>query len=145
MSICLLAPFFDMRRNHKGMAHQLVPVLVSALFFACFLVIAGDILSVVRKRDEINQIARHYLLIMETKGYLPVLESTELVRDLEAVGVTQVSLAGTSMEAVDYGSTIVLDISCLLQEEIEVLSQWEAVESIWELRIDFTMVSTAKH
>jgi len=84
----------------------------------------------IQQKMEVSQIARKYILRMETVGTLAEEDRIALCEELEAVGVTQVQLDGTTLVQVGYGEPLVLQIQGKLGDEY-----------------DFTekRVSTAKH
>lgn len=72
---------------------------------------------------EVNQIAREYILRMETKGYLDSEDRLSLLWKLQEEGMTQVDLEGTTYEEVGYGEPIVLKISGMLDGTYTVREQ----------------------
>lgn len=58
------------------------------------------------------------MLIMETKGYLPAEEAERLAGELEAMGVENLSLEGSTMEAAGYGEGICLRIQGSLRGQV---------------------------
>ncbi len=87
-------------------------------------------LQLIRQKSEIDQIARQYILRMETVGGLIPEDEAQLLAALETLGVEAVDLSGTTRGAAGYGARIQLQIRGLLGGEHEVE----------EIR-----VSTAKH
>ena len=76
----------------------------------------GDV-SLVNRKAAVSQIARKYILRMETTGELTEADRTALSQELESLGVTELDLSGTTMDRVDYGDTIVLVIRGKLEGE----------------------------
>lgn len=62
------------------------------------------------KKDSVSIIAREYLLKMETVGYLNSTDEAELYKDLEELGVKNISIQGTTRSKVGYGKKITLSI-----------------------------------
>ena len=84
-----------------------------------------DCMSMVNRKTEISQLARNYILRMETKGFLTLSDREELVRDLLERGITEVDLQGTTIQKASYGEEIRLCISGMIEgnyafEEIRV-------------------------
>lgn len=75
--------------------------------------------DLVNRKAAVSQIARKYILRMETVGELTEADRVALTLELEAAGVTELSLAGTTMEQVAYGDTIELVIHGKLGEQYE--------------------------
>lgn len=65
-----------------------------------------------------RQTAREYMLIMETEGYLPAVDQTALIAELESYGLYNISLSGTTMREVNCGDRIYLKISGTYNENV---------------------------
>lgn len=66
--------------------------------------------GLIRQKTEVSQIARKYILRMETVGRLTDGDRIELMGELDALGVAQPRLDGTTLGQVDFGEPIVLQI-----------------------------------
>ncbi len=86
--------------------------------------------SLVFQKAEVSQIARKYILRMETTGELTDADRYALTAELEQAGVTRLKLDGTTVGRVKYGGTIVL----LIRGELGGKYEFEEKK-----------VSTAKH
>ena len=86
--------------------------------------------SMVRQKFQVGQIARKYILQMETEGYLSAGGKNRLCQELENMGVTEVNLEDTTLHEVSYGAPITLRIRGKLKGEYV---------------FDEKKVSTAKH
>ena len=75
--------------------------------------------SLLHQKTEVSQLARKYILRMETVGYLIPDDKTALCRELEALGVTNVNLEGTTLNAAAYGAPITLYIRGNLEGNYE--------------------------
>ena len=75
--------------------------------------------DMVNRKATVSQIARKYILRMETMGELTEADRTALTQELESAGVTELRLEGTTMDKVSYGDTIVLMIRGKLEGEYE--------------------------
>lgn len=98
-------------KKEKGNIGDLCTTLFMVM--AMIMVMSGFINSakIISKKYEINNLARNYIIRMETQGYLTSGDERELIARLEALGITDISLAGTTRNEVEYGSTIDLRIS----------------------------------
>ena len=67
-------------------------------------------LELLEQKREVGQLARKYILQMETKGYLTAENSEALKTELAAVGATEISLNGTTVNPVGYGENIILQM-----------------------------------
>lgn len=97
--------------KRKGtVADALVPILAIltvSILMASFLYM----LSLISMKENVKEIARKYLLEMETKGYLPAASNLKLRQDLMEIGMTDITLDGTTDTDVGYGNEIHLYIS----------------------------------
>lgn len=66
--------------------------------------------GLISQKAEVSQIARKYILRMETVGRLTDADSFALKGELEAVGVAHPQLDGSTVWQVDFGEPIVLQI-----------------------------------
>lgn len=107
---------------------------------------SGRLMTLYRDREQMQQVARAYLLEMETIGYLPVERLESLTIALEECGLTEVQLDGTSTEKMPYGAPIYLEIKGKLVRDVYfgiplVTEQKEGVD----IPIYIQLRSTAKH
>lgn len=73
--------------------------------------------SLIHQKTEVGQVARKYILRMETVGYLTASDETALQQELTSLGVTEIDLDGTTLHEMSYGSPITLEISGKLKGE----------------------------
>ena len=83
-----------------------------AVMMACF-----DSMELLNRKAEVSQLARKYILRMETVGCLLQEDLTVLTMELEALGVTDINYEGTTVNAVSYGHPIALEIRGKLKGE----------------------------
>ena len=76
-----------------------------------------DSVALIQQKTQVGQIARKFILRMETIGYLTDADRTIMTAELEQAGVTEISYAGTTMSEVGYGEPITLKITGKLKEE----------------------------
>ncbi len=67
-------------------------------------------IQLLNSKSRIDQIARKYILRMETVGYLTGADRLELTEELTALGAIELDYTGSTMNHVAYGSTISLVI-----------------------------------
>ena len=77
-----------------------------------------DNAGLISRKAAVGQLARKYILRMETVGQLTSADRAMLLQELESIGVTEISLEGTSGQ-VRYGEPIELRICGKLEEEHE--------------------------
>lgn len=76
-----------------------------------------DNVSLLHQKAEVGQVARKYILRMETVGYLTPSDRTALQQELTSLGVTEIDLEGTTLHEMSYGSPITLEIGGKLKGE----------------------------
>lgn len=67
-----------------------------------------------------GQLARCYLLKMETVGYLAAQDQTQLTAELEKLGITGIDYEGSTLNPAGYGNDVVLQIHGRLEETYEI-------------------------
>lgn len=82
-----------------------------------------DNVQLVQQKTEINQLARKYILRMETVGYLTPEDRSMLTQELQSVGVTEITYEGTTEHAVGYGQMIALQIKGKVKGQYDVAEQ----------------------
>ena len=118
-----------MKRERGSVADIMAAGLCMLAMTVIMLVYIGNA-GLISTKASVNQIARKYILRMETTGQLTDADRIALVKELENVGVTELELEGTTMEPVGYGEMIVLQIRGKLEDKYEIQEK---------------RVSTAKH
>ena len=135
-----------MKRKDSGFAEKLIPVLLSTCVVFGLILLSGRFSQVLRTREEMNQIARAYLLEMETLGYLPDDRVLRLQDKLEDCGLSDNSFSGTTLAAVNYGDSIQLSVSGNLKADLFIAIPFlYKDQETWSIPIHICMVSTAKH
>lgn len=117
-------------KKYKGNIGDLLTVGICILGMTIVMMSYMKSVSLIQQKTQVNQIARKYILRMETVGYLDDSDQALLYRELEEAGVTELDLGGTTLQEVAYGEQITLQIRGKL----------EGVYTFDEKR-----VSTAKH
>ena len=135
-----------MRKKDAGFAEKLLPVLLSTGMVFGLVLLSGRFMEVFRTREQLNQIARAYMLEMETMGYLKSTGVDALRADLEQEGLKNVNLVGTTTSPAGYGERIELVIEGDLSVDLYVVIPflYETVQN-WDIPIKINLYSTAKH
>lgn len=123
----------------KGSMMKMLPVLLAMVAVVAMSVMYLSYMSDYDKREMADQIAREYILLMESTGYLPEERTTELVGKLKDIGFTNINLAGTTISKVNYGEELILKINAnLVVKEYAFESQFESDgrEKVWQINID---------
>lgn len=98
-------------------------IMVTGIFVLAMTVVMMAFLGnirLLRQQSEVTQLARKYILKMETEGSLSGTDRSSLVSELGAQGVTEIDLSGTTFSPAAYGQTIVLQIHGKLGGQYEI-------------------------
>lgn len=85
--------------------------MITILAIFAILIFGIDLFKTVSLAIQKEQIQRTYMLAMETEGYLSNAKMNELINELTALGVTDISLSGTTMSPAGYGNAIYLVVT----------------------------------
>lgn len=118
-----------MKREQGSVADIMAAGLCMLAMTVVMLAYMGNA-ELINTKAAVNQIARKYILRMETTGRLTDADRITLAQELESVGVIELELAGTTVDWVGYGEPIVLMIQGRLEDGYEIREK---------------RVSTAKH
>ncbi|MCM1185187.1 MAG: hypothetical protein NC251_07130 [Lachnoclostridium sp.] len=69
-----------------------------------------DNVEVIWQKSHIGQIARNYILKMETEGGMTPEDEIMLIQELDALGITDIDLSGTTFGETKYGERVSLNI-----------------------------------
>lgn len=99
-----------LQRKDKGFLDQFLPAIVVIVLLAVLW--TGSMISAsnIDRSSDIQQVARVYLLRMETDGCLTEENRGLLVAELEKLDMEQIDLTGTTFTDVGYGNQIRLVI-----------------------------------
>lgn len=103
------------KKKDSGTVIDIFTVCVAVLAITIAVLGYLEVMQVVSKKDDVNQISRKYILKMETEGYLSSTERNNLIYDLQSAGLTNIDLTGTTMSDVGYGNAIYLVIQGTLE------------------------------
>lgn len=107
-----------MKMNKKdGSMMKLLPILLAMAAVAAITAIYMTYMSDYDKRELADQIAREYILKMETQGYLSEDMKNSLISELGDAGFVGINLQGTTVSKAEYGEEVVLMINAFLETE----------------------------
>lgn len=99
------------KKEAGSVIENMLVALTGIVMITAFLVIVFGAFASISDKWHMNQVAREYLLIMETEGYLTDADKANMIGELEECGLYNISLSGTTMSEVGYGERIYLKIS----------------------------------
>ena len=102
----------DLREKKEAgsVIENMLVALIGMVMTTAFLVIIFGAFSSISDKWHMRQVAREYLLIMETEGYLTASDQVALKEELESCGLYNISLSGTTTSEVGYGERVYLKI-----------------------------------
>ena len=95
----------------EGSIGDLLSVLLCILAMTIVMTTFLSLVQLVNQKTMVGQLARNYVLRMETVGYLRAEDEAALRQELEGYGITEISLEGTTRTPVTYGAEITLRIA----------------------------------
>lgn len=104
-------------KKEKGNVGDLLAAGICILAMTVVMLAYLDNMRLIGQKTEVSQIARKYILRMETVGMLTEEDRTALCEELAAAGVTELGLEGTTLLRVEYGEPILLKIQGKLRGE----------------------------
>lgn len=133
-------------KKDSGRIDDCLFVMVSLLFVVIISLVLFTGTETLQQKIMINQIARQYILKMETEGCLQYADAEEMEKRLNEIGVTDVSFTGTTMSQTGYGMDIVLEFTGNLHcREISFTGLFSPEAADGTIPVHEKRVSTAKH
>ena len=137
-----------LKKKEKGMVDDFLPIVAFILLAAILIFMFINYNAAVNKKTEINFIARKYLLMMETQGYLTDGMKADLIQELEDEGfygtntkgaVSASNLAGTTMSNVGYGNEITIVIE--VYSNVKMLGSTDIFQAFFTDKIEQISIS----
>ena len=132
------------KKKQASMIENMLVMMINMVVMCAFLVIIFGAFSGISDKWGMRQTAREYMLIMETEGYLPAVDQTALIAELESYGLYNISLSGTTMREVNYGDRIYLKISGTYNENVLAFAGGISKVSDHPVTITINRQTTAK-
>lgn len=133
-------------KKKKGSIGKMGITMISivSIFIGLIISLNGNADS--KRKDDIDMLVRDYILEMETKGYLTIESQDELTNELERIGLSEISLAGTTTTQVGYGEDIYLNVTGNLKiTEYDIRDLFNISSKKKSVPIRVNKKSTAKH
>ena len=104
-------------RRHRGNIGDIMLTGICMLAMLVMLLSCFESVELLNSKAAVGQLARKYILQMETYGYLSGQARAALSLELAELGVTGISYDGTTFNEVSYGDPIALEIHGNLKGE----------------------------
>lgn len=136
-----------MRGKQEGSVLDFMSVGICILAMAVVLTACFACSDLLLRKGQISQIARCYILKMETTGCLTEGEKNNMLAELQAVGLRGIDLTGTTLNPVEYGDSVILQIRGRIQASVweEEHDLFRSVFTAREVPVEELRMSTAKH
>ena len=132
------------QKRDGSIMENMIVMLLELVVVCAFIVIIFGAFSGISDKWGMRQVAREYILIMETEGYLNTSDQQSLRLELEGYGLHHISLSGTTTSEVDYGDRIYLSISGTYDDNILAFAEGISKYTSHESSITINRQSTAK-
>ena len=104
-------------KKQDGSIGNLMVTGICVLAMTAVMVSYMNCAEIIQQKIKVSQLARKYILKMETTGCLNAQDRIGLCQELENLGVTEINLLGTTVNEVPYSTPIVLEIRGKLRKE----------------------------
>ena len=114
------------RKKEAGNVGEILTMGLCILALTAVMISYMENVQLIAKKAEVGQLARCYLLKMETVGYLQFCgylaahDQTQLTAELEKLGITGIDYEGSTLNPAGYGNDVVLQIHGRLEETYEI-------------------------
>lgn len=97
-------------------------------------------------KNDVDIIMRRYLLVMESEGYLSDEKQKELVNQLEALGIYNIDLTGTTVTQVEYGNYVTLSFTGNVDmQSYNLISLFSMEKEIEVCPVNRYLISTSQY
>ncbi len=103
------------KKKNKGMIQDIMPSIVIIIACAILMLMFVYILGMMQKCEEVRQVGRRYILVMETEGYLSDEQEKQMKKDLVSIGIAETDIfidGDTTKSGVNYGKPVKLIFTC---------------------------------
>ena len=137
-----------MMKKRKGSIVDILPSMIMVIAAVMLIMVFFDLYQILSLNEDVKQIARKYMLTMETMGYLDPANQTTLVQELSDLQVTDIDLTGSTMSDAEYGNAVYLQRSCKLPMEQLNMDGYDMLQFVFQdksIPIRVRRMSTAKN
>ena len=110
-------------KRNPGSAGELMITGVCILAMSAIMILFLQCIGLIQQKIQTSQIARRYMLKMETVGFLLPEDRVMLLTELQNLGITELDLSGTTLEQTGYGNLIELKIRGKLKGGYEIIEK----------------------
>ena len=111
-----------MKKQKGNVGNLMITGICTLAMMVLMLSYLGHV-ELLNQKAEVDQLARKYILKMETVGYLTAEDRSMLVLELEDTGASELDFSGSTMSRVTYGMPVTLQIQGKLGGEYAFLEK----------------------
>ena len=133
--------------KNPGNIMDFLTVGIALLAISILVMVSFNSMGLMLRKMEVSQVARKYILVMETKGCLTEDIRQQMLNELDGIGLKEIDISGTTTQPVEYGNTIVLQIRGRIGgNELEIEdNMWSAGFRVQKFYVEEKRMSTAKN
>lgn len=129
-----------------GRVDNMASLILGLVTMFMMLMIVVFAFADMEKKSKVDNIGRNYILRMESTGYLTSSDEQALMEDLKKLGVTGISITGTTKSKVGYGESIYLKIKGKIEiNTFSIAGIFDMGKKMESVDISIDKTSTAKH
>ncbi len=132
-------------KKAAGNILDFVTIGITMLAISIVVMAAFNSMGLMLRKLEVSQVARKYILVMETKGCLTNEDCSGLLAELSALGMSEIDISGTTRQPVHYGATILLSIRGKIAGQAAEENIWSEGFKTRDYYVEETRMSTAKN
>lgn len=136
-----------MGRKREGSTLDFLSVCICILAMSIVVTAYFYCSDLLLRKGQVSQVARCYILKMETVGCLTEGDKNRMLAELQNIGLQGIDLTGSTMNPVEYGDSVILHIRGKIQGKMwgENHDLFRSIFTIREVPVEETRMSTAKH
>lgn len=136
-----------MGRKREGSTLDFLSVCICILAMSIVVTAYFYCSDLLLRKGQVSQVARCYILKMETVGCLTEGDKNRMLAELQNIGLRGIDLTGSTMNPVEYGDSVILHIRGKIQGKMwgENHDLFRSIFTIREVPVEETRISTAKH
>ena len=136
-----------MARKREGSALDFLSVCICILAMSIVVTAYFYCSDLLLRKGQVSQVARCYILKMETVGCLTEGDKNRMLAELQSIGLQGIDLTGSTMNPVEYGGSVMLQSRGKIQGEMwgENHDLLQSIFTVREVPVEEMRMSTAKH
>lgn len=104
----------------KGNIGDIVTMGMFVIFMLTVMISFMGCADILQKKSEISQLARRYILVAETYGYIPEGDWDNLLTELESLGITDADISESTRSKAEFGHMVTVSIKGKIYDKYEI-------------------------